>query len=72
MFKQLSPCMGCTERHLACHDGCPKYKEWKACFDADKSKYQADKQKQMETKDVIKNGFKNIKTKKASNLLRSR
>ena len=28
MFKQLSPCMGCTERHLACHDSCPKYKEW--------------------------------------------
>ena len=24
-----SPCMGCSERKLACHDKCQKYKEFK-------------------------------------------
>ena len=25
-----SPCAGCTERSLACHDKCTKYQSWKA------------------------------------------
>lgn len=25
-----SPCKDCQERHRACSDHCPKYKEWKA------------------------------------------
>ena len=24
-----SPCMGCQDRHLACHDSCKEYKEYK-------------------------------------------
>lgn len=27
---KVAPCKNCTERHLACHDECEKYKEWKA------------------------------------------
>lgn len=67
MFKQLSPCMGCTERHLACHDSCHKYKEWKDFFDTDKRKYQADKEKQRQAKEVVRNACNNMRTRKASN-----
>lgn len=67
MFKQLSPCKGCTERHLACHDSCPKYKEWKDFFDTDKRKYQADKYKRKVLQEVENNGYKNMTTRRASN-----
>ena len=67
MFKQLSPCKGCTERHLACHDSCPKYKEWKDFFDTEKRKYQADKYKRKVLQEVENNGYKNMTTRKASN-----
>lgn len=26
----ISPCAGCAERHIACHDNCSLYKAWKA------------------------------------------
>lgn len=36
-IREVSPCTGCTERFIACHDRCPKdergefgYKAWKA------------------------------------------
>ena len=39
--REVSPCAGCTERFLACHDNCPKdargefgHKAWKAKLDA--------------------------------------
>lgn len=67
MLKQLSPCKGCTERHLACHDSCPKYKEWKDFFDTDKQKYQADKYKRKALQEVRNNGYKNMTTRRASN-----
>ena len=25
----MSPCKNCTKRHLACHDSCQEYKEWR-------------------------------------------
>lgn len=67
MFKQLSPCKKCTERHLACWDSCEKYKEWKDFFDTDKRKYQADKEKQRQAKEVVRNACNNMRTRKASN-----
>lgn len=67
MVKQLSPCKKCTERHLACHDSCEKYKEWKDFFDTDKQKYQADKEKQRQAKEVVRNACTNMTTRKASN-----
>lgn len=26
---KMPPCKDCPDRHLACHDNCDKYKEWK-------------------------------------------
>ena len=31
-----SPCMGCQDRHTACHDKCERHKEWKG--EADRQK----------------------------------
>ena len=67
MVKQLSPCTKCTDRHLACHDSCEKYKEWKDFFDTDKRKYQADKYKRKVLQEVKNNGYKNMTTRRASN-----
>ena len=67
MFKQLSPCMGCTERNLACHDNCEKYKEWKSAFDDDKQKHKEDKKKRAELAEVKRSGYKNMTTRKATN-----
>ena len=39
MVKQLSPCKDCKDRHMACWDGCEKYKEWKSAFEDNKQKY---------------------------------
>lgn len=30
MTVSQAPCKNCEERHLNCHDDCPKYKEWQA------------------------------------------
>lgn len=30
MDHKPTPCMGCSERHTACHDHCDKYAGWKA------------------------------------------
>ena len=30
VMRGVSPCTECTERHIACHDNCSQYKEWKA------------------------------------------
>ena len=67
MVKQLSPCTKCTERYLACHDSCEKYKEWKDFFDTDKQKYQDDKYKRKVLQEVKNNGYKNMTTKRVSN-----
>ena len=31
-----APCKNCAERHVNCHDACPKYKEWQAQHEAEK------------------------------------
>ena len=67
MVKQLSPCTKCTERHLACHDSCKVFKEWKDYFDADKQKYCEDVYRRKELQKVDANGYKNMRTRKASN-----
>ena len=36
------PCINCTERHLACHDRCEKYKGWQAENDKIKAIKQKD------------------------------
>ena len=28
--REISPCRGCSDRHIACHDKCEKYKAWKS------------------------------------------
>ncbi len=28
-MKETAPCKDCPDRHLACHDSCEKYKEWR-------------------------------------------
>lgn len=35
---EVCPCKDCGERHESCHSDCSKYKEWKAEFEAHKSK----------------------------------
>jgi Fe-S-cluster-containing dehydrogenase component len=30
VMRDISPCAGCAERHIACHDNCSQYKAWKA------------------------------------------
>lgn len=67
MVKQLSPCTKCTDRHLACWDSCPKYKEWKDFFDTDKRKYCEDKYQRKELQEVAANWYKNMRTKRTSN-----
>ena len=37
----MCPCIDCEERHLACHDTCVRYKDWKDVIDQ-KSKARAD------------------------------
>jgi Fe-S-cluster-containing dehydrogenase component len=36
-----NPCKGCTERHLACHDSCEKYKEWRDQYQAQEKSLKA-------------------------------
>lgn len=67
MFKQLSPCKDCKCRYEACNDSCKVFKEWKDYFDADKQKYCKDKRQRKELQEVAVNGYKNMRTKKASN-----
>lgn len=67
MFKQLSPCKDCKDRHMACWDGCEKYKEWKSAFEDNKQKYREDKQKRTELAEVKRSGYKNMTTRKATN-----
>ena len=67
MFKQLSPCKDCKCRYEACRDSCKVFKEWKDYFDTDKRKYQADKEKQRQAKEVVRNACNNMRTRKASN-----
>ena len=50
-----SPCMGCTERFIACSDRCPKdargeygYKAWKADYQKVKDAYKDYKRKKRE------------------------
>lgn len=38
-MSEMSPCKGCTERHLACHDSCDMYKGWKERQDAQKQHF---------------------------------
>lgn len=33
-MKEIAPCKDCTEKHLACHDSCEKYKAWKDRYNA--------------------------------------
>lgn len=28
-----SPCFGCESRNIGCHDGCPKFLQWRARLD---------------------------------------
>ena len=28
-MREYSPCLGCEDRHTACHGSCEKYKAWK-------------------------------------------
>lgn len=67
MLKQLSPCKGCNNRREACHDSCGEYKKWKDFFVEDKQKYCNDKRQRKELQEVAVNGYKNMRTKKASN-----
>ena len=39
---KMSPCKDCPDRHLACHDECDKYKEWKAYVDDTRRKQKQD------------------------------
>ena len=33
-MKENAPCKGCSERHIACHDSCDRFKEWKERYHA--------------------------------------
>ena len=33
-MKENAPCKNCSDRHIACHGSCDKYKEWKARYQA--------------------------------------
>ena len=40
---KVAPCKDCTDRYLACHDYCEKYKEWKLYANDIKHKTEMDK-----------------------------
>ena len=42
--KTKSPCLGCTDRKLACHDSCDKYKAFKEENQKIKDKIYKDKE----------------------------
>ena len=31
--REMSPCKGCEQRNVGCHDHCEKYKEWRSGLD---------------------------------------
>lgn len=43
MYWIVSPCKDCTERYLACHDKCDKYKEYRQRYDAEQARIKKEK-----------------------------
>lgn len=39
---RVSPCKDCSERHLGCHDRCPKYQDWRKEVTEGRRKIQQD------------------------------
>lgn len=39
-MKEVAPCKDCADRHLACHDSCEKYKEWRDRYHAQQKHYE--------------------------------
>ena len=39
---KVSPCKGCEDRYLACHDYCDRYKKWKKYVEETKMKQSFD------------------------------
>lgn len=42
-MNEKSPCMGCPNRHPACHDSCETYKGWLDRYHAQQRHYEANK-----------------------------
>ena len=53
-----SGCKGCTERHLACHDTCQKYQNWKAENQKIKDKIIKQKTLNYHFKDMVRDTVK--------------
>lgn len=71
MFKQISPCMNCTNRAVACWDSCEAFKEWKTALLQDKQKHIDEKSKRKHIEDTMNILRKNMKTRRASSRSRS-
>lgn len=63
----VTPCKDCTDRHMACHSTCEKYKEWKQEFDKLKSVVTKNKFFQSEIHQAKKGAIKRMKTLRKSN-----
>ena len=58
-----APCKNCTDRQLACHDSCKKYKDWKDYLFKTKQRQRQDKSFRSYATD--KNTLKESKKKSA-------
>ena len=47
---KYQPCKNCTERHIACHSECGKYREWQTMHQERKDKIEKAKQLECELK----------------------
>lgn len=54
-----SPCKGCPDRHIACHDSCEKYAEYKKRHYAEKDR--------MQREDMLKNAIENLNYSSSQN-----
>lgn len=57
-MEKSAPCKNCPDRHLACHDECKKYQEYKEHNESRKAEYNRYKELQS-----IRYGYNKNKTK---------
>jgi len=42
-MNEISPCKGCTDRYVACHDTCEAYMKWRERYHAQQKHLEANK-----------------------------
>lgn len=60
-----NPCKECQDRHVGCHSGCEKHKEWKDRLEEKKQKYRTNKDEKILIDNYVVTAV--VTTKKKSN-----